>query len=666
MNGNDKQSLGKLANAIRILSMDAIQAANSGHPGLPLGCAEIGAFLYGKFLRYNPRNPGWLGRDRYVLSAGHGSMLLYSCLHLSGYDLALDELKNFRQLGSRTAGHPEYGETPGVETTTGPLGQGIANAAGMALANKLVAARLGAEDAGLLDGLVIALAGDGCMMEGITHETASLAAHLRLDNLVVIYDSNDVCLDGPTSECFSEDSAARYRAYGWDVTTIDGHDFDRIRGALEAARARKGQPSFIIARTTIGKGSPNKAGTSSAHGAPLGEEEVQLTKEALGVSPEPFHVPDDVYAYTKGRLAELEQLEEDWNGLFRQWAEANPEAADLWRVLAEKQLPEDADAQIRSAEIAPNAASRKSSNATLQKVHDVVPFLVGGSADLSCSDLTMMKASAIAAPGAFDARNVKFGVREFAMSAMCSGMALQGMVLPLCGTFLTFSDYMRNAIRMAALMRLRVIYQFTHDSIGVGEDGPTHQPVEHVAALRAIPGLTVIRPADSNEVKAAWSYAVSQATGPVALILSRQGLPDLQATNVPTAEGLARGAYVVLKESSAEIDCCLLASGSEVSLALAVAENLVEQGKSVRVVSVPSFELFDAQDAAYRDSVLGAGVKQYWSLEAGVELGWHKYIGRDGQTVAMSSFGVSAPGKAAFDHFGFTVEKVLARIAGAS
>ncbi|HUT25986.1 MAG TPA: 1-deoxy-D-xylulose-5-phosphate synthase N-terminal domain-containing protein, partial [Sumerlaeia bacterium] len=427
MNETDRELLAQMANTIRGLAMDAIQRANSGHPGLPMGCAEIAACLYGKELIHNPADPGWLGRDRFVLSAGHGSMLLYAALHLTGYDLSLDDIRNFRQLGSRTPGHPEHGETPGVETTTGPLGQGLAMAAGMALANKMAAARLGVEGEGLLDGQVFVLAGDGCMMEGVAHEAACLAGHLALDNLVVIYDSNDVCLDGPTDECFTEDTRARFKAYGWRVAVIDGHDFDQIEKAVRAARRRKGCPSLIIAKTIIGRGSPNLQGTSKTHGAPLGEEEVRLAKESLGIPPEEFHVPEAVREAMRRRLRSLKRKESAWKRRFAAWAAANPQKAALWDAYVEKRLPDDIDARIRGIEIAPNSPGRTASSAVLQKLHDLAPFLVGGSADLSCSDNTMMKASGIVAPGAYDERNVKYGVREFAMAAMTSGMALQGM-----------------------------------------------------------------------------------------------------------------------------------------------------------------------------------------------------------------------------------------------
>lgn len=661
-----KQQLKNVANTIRGLSMDAIDQANSGHPGLPLGCAEIGAALYGCLMKHNPANPDWPGRDRFILSAGHGSMLLYSCLHLSGYDLPLEELKNFRQLGSKTPGHPEYMETPGVETTTGPLGQGFANACGVALGNKIVAAQLGIEKEGLLDGQVIALAGDGCMMEGITNEAASLAGHLKLDNLTVIYDSNDICLDGVTEDCFTEDTEGRFKALKWNVISIDGHDLDQIEKALKEAREHTGQPTLIVAKTVIGKGSPNKQGTSGAHGAPLGLEESKAAKEGLGLPADLFYISEEVKAFMEAHKKELAAEEKAWNERLENWKKAHPDKAKLWDCFVNQELPADLDQQLWDMEIKPGQAGRKGSNAVLQKLHELVPYFVGGSADLSCSDNTAMKASGFVAPDDYAHRNIRYGVREFAMSAMTNGLALQGMLRPFCGTFLTFSDYMRNAIRLASLMKLKVTYQFTHDSIFVGEDGPTHQPVEHVASLRTIPNLTVFRPADSNEIRAAWSWTLRAADGPVLFSLTRQGLKDLEGTKKPTAEGVARGAYSVFDAEGDTIDFVLLASGSEVGLAVEVAEGLKEKGKTVKVVSMPSWELFDAQDQGYRDATLALDkqVGRYVSIEAGVEQGWHKYIGRDGLAISMRSFGASAPGKDCGEHFGFSKEKVLSAILG--
>ncbi|MFP4581340.1 MAG: transketolase [Candidatus Sumerlaeia bacterium] len=662
MQDQEKQILQQVAHTIRGLSADAVDRANSGHPGLPLGCAEIGAYLYGKTMRHNPDDPKWPGRDHFVLSAGHGSMLLYSCLHLSGYDLSLEDLKNFRQLESPTPGHPEYGEAPGVETTTGPLGQGLANGVGIALANKMSAAQLGASE--LLDGQVFVLAGDGCMMEGITNEAASLAGHLKLDNLTVIYDSNDICLDGPTKETFTEDTPARYKALGWHVETIDGNDLDQVEQAIEAARGRTGQPTLIEAKTVIGKYAPQSQGTSDAHGSPLGQDETKAMKKAIGFpEDELFYVPAEVSKYMSDHKCALLKGVEEWKSRFDEWAKANADKAKMWDCFINKTMPEDLDKQIRELDVKPDQAGRKGSNAVLQLLHDIVPFLVGGSADLSGSDNTMMKASGLVSSSDYSQRNIKYGVREFAMGAINTGIALQGMFLPFCGTFMTFSDYMRNAIRLAALTNVKVVYQFTHDSIFLGEDGPTHQPVEHLAALRAIPNLLVFRPADTNEVKAAWSVILREAVGPSMLALTRQGLKDLEETNVPTAEGVGKGGYILKKESKdGQIDYCLMASGSEVALALDVAKELEGEGKSVRVVSMPCMEIFDRQSPEYQDSVLGEGVGQYWSIEAGVSMPWYKYIGRNGHTVCVNSFGRSAPAKEVARTFGFTKEQIVTRI----
>ncbi len=661
MEMREKQFLQLLANILRGLALDAIEEANSGHPGLPLGSAEILAYLYGKTLRHTPENPNWPGRDRFVLSAGHGSALLYAALHLSGY-LSLADLRNFRQLHSLTPGHPEYSRTPGGETTTGPLGQGLANAVGMALANKMVTASLGIENENLLTGQIFVLAGDGCLMEGVTQEAASLAGHLQLDNLIVIYDSNEVCLDGSTSECLTDDTRGKFQAFHWYVTEIDGHSLNQIEDAITTARVHQGQPSLIIAKTIIGKGS-SKQGTSSVHGAPLGKEEVERTKRNLGISLEPFWVPPEIKNAMAAHQAQLAVQERQWQERFKTWQTANPEKADVWKFYTEKTLPPDLEEQLWQMKIAPNQASRQASGIILQKIHQLLPFVIGGSADLSSSDKTILKASGIVSASDFGQTNIKFGVREHAMAAIISGMALSGLLLPYCGTFLVFSDYMRPAIRLAALMKLRVIYVFTHDSIFVGEDGPTHQPIEQLASLRAIPGLTVIRPADTNEVRAAWSWILRQAQGPVALILSRQSLPDLSETNIPTNQGVGCGGYVIRKETNpGAIDHCLIATGSEVQLALKLAGQLTADGQSIRVVSLPSWEIFDSQEQGYRDSVLGGNIEQHWSIEAGRETGWHKYIGRQGRAICLTTFGQSAPAKDLARYFGFTVEQILKRI----
>lgn len=655
-----KKILEKTANTIRQLSMDAVQKADSGHPGLPMGCAELGAYLYGVQLKYNPKDPSWANRDRFILSAGHGSMLLYSCLHLSGYDLSLDDIKNFRQLHSKTPGHPESRDTPGVETTTGPLGQGLANAVGQALGLKLLGAKFNRPDYPLLTGKVYTLMGDGCVMEGITSEASSLAGHLKLDNLIAIYDSNGICLDGPISETLSEDTAKRYEAYGWDVYTIDGNDLDAIHDLFQKIQTHQERPILVIAHTIIGKGSPNKAGSSKAHGSPLGVEEVAASKEALGLPQEAFYIPQAVLDFFQQKAIRSEQEEKDWNDLFRRFSNQEPSLFQEFEVMRTQAVPAHLEEDLRALAISAPVAGRKASQDVLNYLGSKLPYLYGGSADLSVSDLTMMKQFPIVTSGHFVGRNIKFGVREFAMAAIGTGLSQTGMILPFVGTFLTFSDYMRNAIRLAALMRTHIIYQFTHDSIFLGEDGPTHQPIEHYAALRAIPHLNVIRPADSREVKMAWLAALYYK-GPTALLLSRQNLPDIAGTDISYAEGLARGAYILKKESG-KPDYTLIATGSEVSLAMDVAQELERMGKNVRVISFPCWELFDAQPKEYQDQIFGGDLGVRVSIEAGVSLGWHRYIGRDGIAICMEDFGASAPAKALQKAFGFTVEDILERI----
>ncbi len=656
-----KKTLEKTANTIRQLSMDAVQKADSGHPGLPMGCAELGAYLFGVQLKYNPKDPHWPNRDRFILSAGHGSMLLYSCLHLSGYDLSLEEIKNFRQLHSKTPGHPESRETPGVETTTGPLGQGFGNAVGQALGLKILSEKFNSSEEPLFDSKVYTLMGDGCMMEGVTAEAASLAGHLRLDNLIAIYDANQICLDGPISETLSEDTARRYEAYGWDVLTVDGNDLDAIDALFKGINSRKQvRPLLIIAHTIIGKGSPNKAGTHKAHGSPLGLDEVAATKEALGLPQEPFYIPQSVLTFFAEKAIVSEENQKRWEKHYKIFAEKNPQLASEFDAMKEQKLPADFEESLKSIAIKNPIAGRKASQDVITFLAKKLPYLYGGSADLSCSDLTMMQEYKLIASGSFSGRNIKFGVREFAMATIATGLSQTEMILPFIGTFLTFSDYMRNAIRLAALMRAHVIYQFTHDSIFLGEDGPTHQPIEHYAALRAIPHLHVIRPADANEVKMAWLAALKYK-GPTALLLSRQNLPEAVGTNRPYNEGMGRGAYIIKREMT-KADYTLIATGSEVHLALEVAEALEKMGKQVRVVSFPCWELFEKQNEEYKESIFGGDIGKRVSIEAGVALGWHRYIGRDGIAICLEDFGASAPAKALQKAFGFTVEDILERI----
>lgn len=654
-----KQVLSKTANAIRTLSMDGVQKANSGHPGMPLGCAEMGAYLYGVAMRHNPKNPKWSNRDRLILSGGHGSMWLYSCLHLSGFDLSLEDIKHFRQLHSKTPGHPED-TTPGVETTTGPLGQGISNSVGQALGLKILGARFNTDTQKIFDSKVFTVMTDGDMMEGVASEASALAGHWQLDNLIVLYDSNHISLDGPLSESSTENTKMRYEAYGWDVREVDGHDLDALHQVISDVRQNQERPTLIICTTIIGRGAPNKAGTHKVHGSPLGEEEIIATKEHLGLPEEPFYVPQAVYDYFETKVKKDQEREEEWNHKFKAWADANPDLYQEFKLMEERGLPEGIEEKLWEVEIKDPIGGRKASHAVLQKLGDLLPYLYGGSADLSCSDMTMLEKFPVISAGSFDGRNLKFGVREFGMACIATGMEHTGMILPFIGTFLTFSDYMRNAIRLCALMHGRVVYHFTHDSIFLGEDGPTHQPVEHMAALRAMPNLQFIRPADANEVKMGWLAALKHQ-GPTAFSLTRQNLPELEGTKVPYEEGVGRGAYIVKKENS-KPDYLLVATGSEVSLALDVAHELEKHDKSVRVVSMPCWELFEKQSDEYKDSVFGGDFLKRVSIEAGVDLGWHKYIGRDGIAICMESFGASAPQKALAEEFGFTVDSILERI----
>ncbi len=655
-----KKQLSKIAATIRELSMEAVQKANSGHPGLPMGCAEFGAYLYGCVLKHNPKNPKWLNRDRFVLSAGHGSMLLYSCLHLAGFNLSMDEIKRFRQLHSKTPGHPEYHITDGVEATTGPLGQGVGNAVGQALGLKYLATKFNTPENPLFTGKVFCLAGDGCLMEGISAEASSLAGHLQLDNLILIHDSNKITLDGNLSESCSEDTKMRYKAYGWDVYDLDGYDFEAMEKMFGEIRANQKRPCFIEMHTIIGKGSPHKQGTHKAHGAPLGVEEVELVKKELGLPEEEFYVPQAVYGFFEQKRPKEAQLEQKWKEMFRAWSEAHPDLHRDFMKMVEKQLPENLEEILRKVEIKSPIAGRTASQTVLNALADLLPQLIGGSADLSGSDMTMIKKSPLISPGNFSGRNIKYGVREFAMAAAATGLAETDMLTPFVGTFLTFSDYMRNAIRLAALSKVPVIYHFTHDSIFLGEDGPTHQPIEQLAALRAIPNLQVIRPADSWEVKMGWIAAL-RYRGPTAFALSRQSLPDLQGTNVPYEQGMGRGAYIVKKET-AKPQFTLFATGSEVSLAIDVAASLEKLGKAVRVVSMPCWEIFENQSDEYKKMIIGGDIGTRVSIEAATSFGWHKYIGPEGITISIETFGESAPQGDLANEFGFTVDSILDRL----
>ncbi|MAQ64000.1 MAG: transketolase [Actinobacteria bacterium] len=648
-----------ISNTIRGLSVDAINKANSGHPGLPLGCADIISVLYANHLNHNPKNPSWINRDRFILSAGHGSMLLYSILHLSNYALSLEDIKNFRVTHSITAGHPEYDVNYGIETTTGPLGQGIGHAVGMALSEKMAGERLNTETHKIIDHTIYCLAGDGCLMEGISSEVSSLAGHLNLDNLIVIYDSNDICLDGPTNECFTEDVKKRYESYGWHTITIDGHNNDDIDNAFtDAKKATK--PVLIIAKTKIGFGSPNRENSSEAHGKPLGSDESLLTKQKLGIPTEPeFYVPDDVKTFFKNQQSTLEENENQWQSTFKQWQTNYPEKNELLNQLQTKNISTKVETNIINSEIKENSASRSSSQSIIQTIASDLGYLIGGSADLSCSDSTYIKSSDMISKNNFNEQNIKYGVREFGMSTIAAGLYLGGFFQPFIGTFLTFSDYMKNGIRLAALMKLPIIYQFTHDSIFLGEDGPTHQPIEHLASLRSIPGLTVIRPADTKEVKGAWLTALNNKQ-PTALILSRQGLKDLPNSNI---QSMQKGAYLIKNNDNKEAHVTILATGSEVSLAINVANELDKQNIPCNVISFPSWELFDKQDNKYQDNILPRKSNtHYVVIEAQSSFGWQKYVGRHATFITVETFGLSGPGNTVAKEFGFTVDAICTKI----
>ncbi len=650
----------KIANAIRFLSVDAIQKANSGHPGAPMGMAEMAEVLWTKFLKHNPKNPQFANRDRFVLSNGHASMLLYSLLHLTGYNLSIDDLKNFRQFKSRTPGHPEYGYTDGVETTTGPLGQGIANAVGLALAEKILAEEFNRPNFDIVDHNTYVFLGDGCLMEGVSHEAASLAGTLGLGKLVVFYDDNNISIDGEVDGWFTEDIPARFASYGWHVVAnVDGHDVDAITAAVEAAKAELNKPTIICCKTVIGKGSPSKQGTSATHGSPLGDEEIAKTRQALGWDSAPFEVPADIYAAWDAKEAG-EKLENAWNELFAAYQAQYPELAAEFVRRNAGELPSNFDEYVQAAlndvcNEAKTIATRKASQNSIEVLAKVLPELVGGSADLTPSNLTNWSASK-----AVTAQNggnyIHYGVREFGMAAMMNGMTLHGGVRPFGATFLMFSEYARNALRMAALMKINPVFVFTHDSIGLGEDGPTHQPVEQIATLRMIPNMAVWRPCDTAESLVAWAEAVKADDHPSTLIFSRQNLPFVQRSQEQLAN-IARGGYV-LKASEQAAQAVIIATGSEIEIALAAQADLAEQGIYVNVVSMPSTNIFDKQDKAYRASVLPNDLPKV-AVEAGVTDFWRKYVGLDGAVVGIDHFGESAPAKVLFEEFGLTAVAIV-------
>jgi transketolase len=648
-------------NTIRFLAVDAVQKANSGHPGLPMGGAPMAYVLWTRFLKHNPTDPAWADRDRFVLSAGHGSMLLYALLYLTGYDLPLDELQQFRQWGSRTPGHPEYGLTPGVETTTGPLGQGFANGVGMAIAERYLATLFNTPEHTVVDHVTYAIVSDGDLMEGVAAEAASLAGHLKLGKLIYLYDDNNVSLDGPTKWAFTEDAGRRFEAYGWHVQRVaDGNDLDAIDRAIRAAQAETERPSLIMVKTVIGYGSPNKAGTSQAHGSPLGEDEVKLTKENLGWPQEPkFYVPDGVLEFFRRASDAGKKRQAGWQKTWDAWANANPDKAALWNQMMSNDLPDgwDSDLPVFSGD---PVATRSASSKTLNALAPHLPGLIGGAADLDTSTNTYLKLSGDFQAGAYGNRNLRFGVREHAMGGIVNGMAAHGGLIPFSATFLVFSDYMRGSIRLAAVSEFPSIFVFTHDSIGLGEDGPTHQPVEQIMALRLIPNLEVIRPADANEAAAAWRCAIMNRDHPTVLAFTRQSLPVLDAS-VGIMEGVDRGAYTLSDAPGGQIDLIVIATGSEVHLALAAQKLLAEKGVKARVVSMPSWERFERQSQRYRDSVLTPEVTARVAVEAGVTTGWQKWVGEHGLAIGLDRFGASAPYKDIYKHLGLTPERIAER-----
>jgi transketolase len=661
MSAQEKLSL-RAINTIRFLSADAIQKANSGHPGLPLGTAAAAYLIWTKHLRHNPQNPDWINRDRFVLSGGHGSMLLYSLLHLTGYAVTLDDLKNFRQWESITPGHPEFGLTPGVETTTGPLGQGFGNAVGMAVGEAHLAARFNRGDHKIIDHYIYAIVTDGDLMEGVASEAASLAGHLKLGKLIFIYDDNHISIDGSTDVTFTEDRVARFEAYGWHTQKVaDGNDLEALDGAIEAAKLDP-RPSIIAARTIIGYGLPTKAGTAKAHGEPPGEEELNGAKTNAGWPLEPaFTIPEDVLDHFRQAVDQGQNLEEEWETLLEEYTKQQPQlGAEISRIVSGK-LPDGWDAGLKLFPAdAKGMATRAASGKVINALAPNLPDLIGGSADLAPSTKTWIEGSPAFGEGAYDGRNFHFGVREHGMAALVNGMALYPGIIPYGATFLVFSDYMRGAMRVAALSHIKGIWVFTHDSVGLGEDGPTHQPVEHIAALRAMPNQIVIRPADANETIEAWKAAIQNESGPAALLFSRQSVPTLDRSELAAASGLHKGAYILADLGDGEPDVILIGTGSEVNLIVEAGKILHEQGKAVRLVSMPSWELFEAQDQAYKDTVFPREITARLAVEAGISMGWEKYVGPNGKVIGVDKYGASAPANVVFEKYGFTVENVVA------
>jgi len=664
-----KQTIDQLAvNSIRTLGIDAVEKANSGHPGMVMGAAPMAYVLWTRQMKHNPANPKWINRDRFVLSAGHGSMLLYSLLHLCGYDVTMQDLKEFRQWGSKTPGHPEYGHTPGVDATTGPLGQGIGMAVGMAMAEVHLAATYNRDQFNVIDHYTFAICGDGDMMEGVASEAASLAGHLKLGKLIVLYDSNDISLDGDLDKSFSENVQKRFEAYGWQVLRVEEqNDLEAINDAIARAKAETGRPTLIEVKTTIGFGSPNKAGRGGKggpHGEPLGAEEAKLTKQNYGWPEEPdFYVPDEVYAHYAKVKEQGAAAEAAWGSLVEEYKKAYPELGRQFELAANGGLPEGWDSGLPKYAPGDKAiATRAASGNAINAIAGKVPYLFGGSADLAGSNNTEIKGEDMFSAGNYAGRNIWFGVREFAMGTALNGMALHGGLRVYGGTFFVFSDYLRASIRLAALMKQPVIYVLTHDSIGVGEDGPTHEPIEQLPALRVIPGMTVIRPADANETTAAWQYALANPHGPVALVLTRQNLPILEGTAELAPANIGRGAYVLSDAANGKPQAQILATGSEVQLALRAQKKLAEEGIQVRVVSMPSWELFEKQPQEYKDSVILSDVKARLAVEMAYPLGWERYVGDKGAILGISIFGASGKGEKVIEEYGFTVDNVVARV----
>lgn len=648
------------AKTIRTLTMDAIEKAKSGHPGLPMGCAELGSYIFGEYLRHNPEDINWINRDRFVLSAGHGSMLLYSLMYLSGYEMTIDDIKQFRQLKSNTPGHPEFGWTKGVETTTGPLGQGLGNAVGMAIASKRLAQKFNKPDFNLIDNKIVVLVGDGDLMEGVSYEVSSIAGLLKLNNLVAVYDSNRITIEGSTDKSFTEDVQKRFEAQGWAVTKINGHDYNDIKKGFDfadATRFKEGKPVLIIADTTIGKGSPGKQGKSACHGAPLGEDEICACRKEMGVNEDFYVDPDALEYFGEKRTLWVDEYKK-WNSLFEKWQNVYPELRQLFDDTMKREFPDSAFTDLPEFETGSLEPTRKAANKVLNKICEDIDFAVSGSADLSSSTMTFLRGTDEMSSDNFLPHNLQYGIREHAMGTIINGLYLYGGVFPIAGTFLSFSTYMMPAIRMAALMRLPVVYLFSHDSIFVGEDGPTHHPVEHVTKLRIIPNLNVMRPADANETKIAWEIALKSKYTPSVIITTRQKVPVIDYSNYTSYKEGKKGAYILKKEKGPSPDLILISSGSEISITLEAAEMLENDGISTRVVNMFSTLLFERTENEYKEKVLPDSVRKRLAVEAGSDAMWHKYIGLDGDSVTINKFGISAPAESLKAHFGLTADNV--------